>query len=87
VGRSLYYVVGVNVLIGYWSGPWSLLSMPLLHGASALLQMPSFWQEGPGVGDRELCLVPQWRLDVAISLLVGSHGAASLATRLAAAPL
>jgi len=30
--------------------------MPLLHGASALLQMPSFWQVGPGVGDRELCL-------------------------------
>jgi len=32
--------------------------MPLLQGASALLQMPSFWQVGPGVGDRELCLGP-----------------------------
>jgi len=24
-------------------------------------KMPSFWQVGPGVGGRELCLVLQWR--------------------------
>jgi len=38
--------------------------MPLLGGASALLQMPSFGQVDPGVGGRELCLVLQWRFSV-----------------------
>jgi len=31
--------------------------VPLLRGASAQLQIPSFWPLGPGVGGRELCLV------------------------------
>jgi len=48
-------VVWIYGLLGYWSDPWSLLSMPLLLGASALLQMPSFWQAGPGV-DVEDCV-------------------------------
>jgi len=48
-------------VVWYWSDPLSLLSMPLLLGASALMQMPSFWQVGPGVKGRGLCSVLQWR--------------------------
>jgi len=40
---------------------WELSLEPSVYMSTASRSLSAVWQVGPGVGDREFCLVLQWR--------------------------